>query len=156
LFYCHFIDCPSSNLITFNNITTEPLAEIPSDYINLKWENFDVMNLTAFPSYDASGFYTARQSGYIAFNKNGETMTISSSLPTRFNLHSFIVASGTENQLRLSMIALRSSKVYYVATYPIYTNWPQLLDLNYLDIDNITFSTPGSGEFAMDNLCISM
>ncbi|CAF4895832.1 unnamed protein product [Rotaria sp. Silwood1] len=114
------------------------------------------MNLTAFPSYYTSGFYTALQSGYIAYNKKGSTMTISSSPPYKFNLYSFIATSAIQNQLRLTMIGERSSKVWYSATYPLYTHWPQLIELNYLNIDKITFSTTGSSEFAMENLCISI
>ncbi|CAF2891502.1 unnamed protein product [Rotaria sp. Silwood2] len=149
-------DCSDSNLITFDNITNEPIAEIPSNYIGLQWKNFYVMNLTAFSSYDTSGFSTALQSGYIAYNKNGSTMTISTSPPYVFNLYSFISTSAFQNQLRLTMIGERSSKIWYSATYPLYTHWPQLIKLNYLNIDRITFSTIDSSEFAMDNLCISM
>ncbi|CAF0970260.1 unnamed protein product [Rotaria sp. Silwood1] len=149
-------DCSDSNLITFDTITSEPVDEIPSDYIGLQWKNFYIMNLTAFPSYYTSGFYTALQSGYIAYNKKGSTMTISSSPPYKFNLYSFIATSAIQNQLRLTMIGERSSKVWYSATYPLYTHWPQLIELNYLNIDKITFSTTGSSEFAMENLCISI
>ncbi|CAF4063659.1 unnamed protein product [Rotaria sp. Silwood2] len=145
-----------SNLITFDNITNEPLAEIPSNYIGLQWKNFYVMNLTVFPSYDTSGFSTALQSGYIAYNKNGSKMTISTSPPYMFNLYSFITTSAFQNQVKLTMIGERSSKIWYSAMYPLYTHWPQLIKLNYLNIDRITFSTIDSSEFAMDNLCISM
>ncbi|CAF1639142.1 unnamed protein product [Didymodactylos carnosus] len=113
------------------------------------------MNLTAYPHYNTSGFYTALRSGYIAFNKNGLTMTISANPPNVFNLYSFVAASGSQNQLRLTMIGQRLSKQLYAATYPLYTKWQQLIELNYLNIDTITLSTDGSSEFAMDNLCIS-
>ncbi|CAF1211222.1 unnamed protein product [Rotaria sordida] len=149
-------NCSNSNLITFDDITNEPLGEIPSDYNGLQWENFYVMNLTAFPFYGSSGFYTARQSGYIAYNKNGSTMTISVSPPYVFNLYSFISSSGYQNQLRLTMLGYRSSTLWYSAMYPLYTHWPQLIELNYLNITKITFSTTDPSEFAMDNLCISI
>ena len=151
-----FLECSASNLITFDDITTEPLAEILSEHLGLQWKNLRVMNITAFPSYNASDFATALQNKYIAFNKNGSTMTINANPPNVFNVYSLIAASGFENQLRLTMIGQRSSKPWYSATYPLYTHWPQLIQLNYFDIDSITFSVPDSSEFAMDNLCLTM
>ncbi|CAF1511339.1 unnamed protein product [Rotaria sp. Silwood1] len=149
-------NCSDSNLITFDTITNEPSGEVPSDYIGLQWKNFYVMNVTAFPFYSTSGFYTARQSGYIAYNKNGSTMTISSNPPYVFNLYSLIASSGFQNRLKLIMIGKRSSKIWGSAMYPLYTHWPQLIELNYLNIDSITFSTTDPAEFAIDNLCISI
>lgn len=151
-----FLECSASNLITFDDITTEPLAEIPSDYLGLQWKIFYLMNITAFPSYNASGFATALQSKYMAFNKNGSTMTIIANPPTVFDVYSLIAASCFQNQLRLIMIGQRSSKPWYSATYPLYTHGPQLIQLNYFDIDSITFSVLDSSEFAMDNLCLTM
>ena len=129
---------------------------MPSDYLGLQWKNFYLMNTTAFPSYNASGFATALQSKYIAFNKNRSMITVTANPPHAFNIYSLIAASGFQNQLRLTMIGQSSSKPWYSATYPLYTHWPQLIQLNYFDIDSITFSTPDSSEFAMDNLCLTM
>lgn len=152
----HFVDCSDSNLVTFDSIATEPLSEIPADYINLTWKNFHVINISAFPVYDSSGFRTALRSGYVAFNKNGTMMTISSNPPYVFNVHSFIATSGFQNQLKLVMYGYRGTNRWYSAMYPLYTHWPQLIKLDYLNITTITFETNDIAEFAMDNLCISM
>jgi hypothetical protein len=83
-------------------------------------------------------------------------MTISDSPPNVFNVYSFVAASAYQNQLRMTMIGKRESAIWYSATYPLYTRWSKLIQLDYLNIMTITFSTDGASEFAMDNLCISV
>ncbi|CAF3241807.1 unnamed protein product [Rotaria socialis] len=113
------------------------------------------MDPTAFSRYNINGFVTARLSGYIAFNKDGPPMAISASPSNKFNLYSFVVSSGFRNQLRLTILDYRQSKILYSATYPLYTLWQQLIKLNYLDVEVVTLSAVGSSEFSMDNLCLS-
>jgi hypothetical protein len=83
-------------------------------------------------------------------------MTISVNSPNVFSLHSFVASSGFQNQLRLTMIGQRASKIIISAIYPLYTHWQQVIQVNFLNIDNIAFSTMGTFEFAMDDLCLSI
>ncbi|CAF1064226.1 unnamed protein product [Didymodactylos carnosus] len=92
---------------------------------------------SANPQLNTSGYFNALKSGqFIAYNGNGNPMTISSRDNYTFNINSLVGSAAWVNDLAVTIIGRRLST-------PVY--------------NNITFSTYGSEgqQFAMDNLCLT-
>lgn len=67
-----------------------------------------------------SGFYSAVKSGTcMAFNMDGESMTIGIDQPNKFSIKSFVVSSAWENNVTLSMVSQRASTYYKEASFKI-------------------------------------
>ncbi|CAF4737070.1 unnamed protein product, partial [Rotaria sp. Silwood2] len=89
---------------------------------------------------------------------NGERMTIAIDTPNKFSIKSFVVSSAWDNSVTLSMISQRASTYYKEASFKIEKNRSTTNELNWFDINTITFyvSTNNGqyGEvFVIDDLC---
>ena len=151
-------DCLDSSLITFENASTTSI--IPNGYYGLQWINGYVLNTQTYPQYSSSGFYSALTSGsWVAFNMDGKMMTIHVDPPSTFSIKSFVASAAWEDGVTLSMVSQRGSTYYQEASFPIGKNSPTTIELNWSDINTITFyawkDNSQMGEvFVMDNLCL--
>ncbi|CAF0770363.1 unnamed protein product [Didymodactylos carnosus] len=152
--------CLDSNLIKFENAST--YAKIPNGYHGLKWTNVYVLDTQIYPQWSESGFYSALESGtWVAFNLNGERMTISIDAPYKFSIKSFVVSSAWNDNVMLSLVSQRASTYYREASFKIEKNYSTLIELNWIDIDTITFfattNDSRNGEvFVIDDLCLDL
>ncbi|CAF2618533.1 unnamed protein product [Rotaria sp. Silwood2] len=97
-----------------------PIAKIPNGYHGLKWTNAYVLDTQIYPQWSKSGFYSAVKSGtWVAFNMNGERMTIAIDTPNKFSIKSFVVSSAWNNSVTLSMVSQRASTYYKEASFKI-------------------------------------
>ncbi|CAF1559122.1 unnamed protein product, partial [Didymodactylos carnosus] len=155
--------CLDSDLITFDNILnvtdTSNGFVIPNGYSGLNWNQAMALNKSsANPQLNTSGYFNALKSGqFIAYNGNGNPMTISSRDNNIFNISSFVGSAAWVNDLAVTIIGRRLSTPIYSTTIILHKNMSKLIELNWIDLDNITFSTYGSDgqQFAMDNLCLT-
>ncbi|CAF1443547.1 unnamed protein product [Rotaria sordida] len=151
-------NCLDSNLITFENASMN--SKIQNGYHGLKWTNAYALDTQIYPQWSESGFYTAVKSGaWVAFNMNGERMTISIDPPNKFSIKSFVVSSAWKDDVRLSMISQRASTFYKEASFKIEKNHSTTIELNWFDINTITFhalsnNSPHGEVFVIDDLCL--
>ncbi|CAF1500821.1 unnamed protein product, partial [Didymodactylos carnosus] len=143
-----------STLITFDdidNLTNSSYnIQIPNGYSNLQWSNVYILQASLYPS---SGYVTALTSGQdVAFNWYGRPMNISSSI--LFTINSFIAASAWYDNNTVIMQGYQSGTLLYSQTVTLYIKTSLLVQLNWINIDNIAF-TSSAQWFVMDNLCIN-
>jgi hypothetical protein len=152
------LDCLDSNLITFENASTS--SKIPDGYYGLKWTNVYALDTEIYPQWSESGFYSVVKSGtWVAFNMNGQLMTLHTDAPNKFSIKSFVVSSAWEDNVTLSMISQRASTYYKEASFKIEKNRSTTIELNWFDINSITFYASSdknrNGEvFVIDDLCL--
>ena len=145
-------------MITFENAWTS--NRIPNGYYGLQWTGAYAIDTQTYPQWSNSGFYSALKSGtWVAFNLNGQTMTIHVDPPNTFSIKSFLASAAWEEGVTLSMVAQRGSTYYQEASFPIEKNRSTIIELNWSDINTITFyasmNTSQFGQvFVMDNLCL--
>ena len=119
-----------------------------------------MLDTEIYPQWSESGFYSALKSGtWVAFNIHGDRMTISTDPPNKFNIKSFVVSSAWKENVTLSLRSQRQSTDYQEASFEIEKFHSTVIELNWLDIDTITFfaTTNNSrfGEvFVIDDLCL--
>ncbi|CAF2974540.1 unnamed protein product [Rotaria sp. Silwood2] len=151
-------NCLDSNLITFENASN--YSKISNGYYGLTWTNAYVLDTQIYPQWSESGFYSAIKSGtWVAFNMNGERMTISIDTPSTFSIKSFVVSSAWNDYVTLSMVSQRASTYYKEASFKIEKNRSTTIELNWFDINAITFyasiNNSLHGEvFVIDDLCL--
>ncbi|CAF0926434.1 unnamed protein product [Rotaria sp. Silwood1] len=151
-------NCLDSNLITFENAAN--YSKISNGYYGLTWTNAYVLDTQIYPQWSESGFYSAIKSGtWVAFNMNGERMTISIDTPNTFSIKSFVVSSAWNDYVTLSMVSQRASTYYKEASFKIEKNRSTTIELNWFDINTITFyasiNNSQHGEvFVIDDLCL--
>ncbi|CAF1113488.1 unnamed protein product [Didymodactylos carnosus] len=155
-----YADCTinGSNLVTFDDVSNCTECLIPNGYMNLKWTNVGVVDPSKESSnYLTSGYETALTSGsYTTFNDDGSPMTISASDSNQpFTLGSFIAASAWYDNNILTITSSRSGMAMYTATYSLLVNTAMVIQLNWSNLDSVTFST-SNWQFAMDNLCLGI
>ncbi|CAF1031635.1 unnamed protein product [Adineta steineri] len=154
------LNCSDSSLITFENATT--YSKIPDGYYDLKWINAYALDTQVYTQSSESGFYSAVTSGtWVAFNMNGDSMTIRIDQPNTFTIKSFIVSAARENNVTLSMISQRGSTYYKEASFKIEKNHSTTIELNWFDINTITFyasndNTRQGEVFVIDDLCLDV
>ncbi|UJR14600.1 hypothetical protein I4U23_001595 [Adineta vaga] len=152
--------CMNSSLITFENSST--FSQIPDGYYGLNWFNAYIIDIEAYPQYAASGFYSAETSGTgVATNYNGDSMTIRIPLPNKFNINSFVVSSAWDDNVTFSIIAQRGSTYYKEASFNIEKNSSNLIELNWYDVNTVTFyaskyNNREKAVFMIDNLCVDV
>ncbi|CAF3543852.1 unnamed protein product [Rotaria sp. Silwood1] len=151
-------NCLESNLITFENAST--YSKISNGYHGLKWTNAYVLDTQLYPQWSDSGFYSAVKSGtWVAFNMNGERMTIAIDMPNKFSIKSFVASSAWNDSVTLSMVSQRASTYYKEASFKIEKNRSTMIELNWFDINTITFyASTNNGQhievFVIDDLCL--
>ncbi|CAF2095098.1 unnamed protein product [Rotaria magnacalcarata] len=150
--------CLQSNLITFENAST--YSKISNGYHGLKWTNAYVLDTEIYPQWSESGFYSAvKSSTWVAFNMNGDRITITVDTPNKFSIKSFVVSSAWNDSVTLSMVSQRASTYYKEASFKIEKNRSTTIELNWLDINTVTFyasiKNSQHGEvFVMNDLCL--
>jgi hypothetical protein len=96
------------------------VSQIPNGYYGLKWTNVYALDTQIYPQLSESGFYSAVTSGtWIAFNMQGETMTIHVDPPNTFSIKSFVASSAWDDVVTLSMVSQRASTYYKEASFKI-------------------------------------
>ncbi|CAF1009184.1 unnamed protein product, partial [Didymodactylos carnosus] len=141
---------------------------IPDGYRQLNW--FGVHYLKNDDDYIYNGYAAALTSGkYIAYIAHIEDDQLQ--LPTinsinnitTFNARSFIAAAAWANDIQLSITGLNNNQILYEKTVTIEQLVPSIVELNWSNIDMITFNTSGgiptngyslTRQVAFDNLCI--
>jgi hypothetical protein len=95
---------------------------------------------------------------YVALNRNATTLTMSLA-NSSFDLISFWASAAFMSGLQIHIEGLRNHALMYTTQVPVYTYKRILVQLNWTNIDNITFgSIPPNGlsyQFTMDNLIVA-
>lgn len=149
-----------TTLLTFEGITTNDSAKIPSTYNGLSWSSrFYVGNGTKWTN---CGYEKGMvSSSYVAYNDGGQTVEIGGS---PFDLIGAYMAGAWNDNLNIEILAYRSNKQVYTETAIVSSTKPTWVQLDYANIDRVTFRSYGgvhnpayslSGvQMVMDNMVI--
>lgn len=160
-----------TEVLTFDNLPA-PLSNgnslVPNGYGGLQWQNFGYLNVGNFTASPA-GYNNANVSGTnVAFNANSGSAQISG---TVFNLNSAYLTGAWRDGLQVEVEGFVGTTLTYDNTYTVNTSGPDLINFNYLGVDQVIFNSSGgtldpayhdpvlhalTEEFAMDNLSITM
>jgi hypothetical protein len=150
--------------LTFDDIASDFIGLIPSNYGGLNWVRFGYSDGSA-PIRTESGYDNGRVSGdYLAFNVvSANAATISGPV---FNFNSAYLAGAWNDNLNVRIRGLRLGSQLYDEIAVVNTTEPIFFTFDFVGIDTLEFTsfggTPrpglsGSGlNFAMDNFNFSV
>ena len=128
-------------VLTFDDNTSN-IGPIADSYEGLNWSEFSYTNSSLTPAYEDSGYVNGVVSGnYVAFNRYGETATINSS--SDFDFSSAYLTAAWNNGLSITVEGLNDGTSIYSETVVVDTTGSTLFDFNYLDVDELRFTSSG-------------
>lgn len=164
------ITLAQTELLTFENLPAAAIngaSVIPNNYGGLQWQNFNYLDVL---NYDVSpaGYNNANVSGTnVAFNANSNPAKITG---TTFDLDSAYLTGAWRDGLQVEVQGYVGGVLTYDNTYTVNTSGPDLINFNYLGVDEVIFTSSGgtlnpayhdpdrgaaAEQFAMDNLSIT-
>lgn len=158
------VSARSQTVVTFDDLSeTASGSFIANGYQGLSWSNFwcenGILRPGLFP-FITNGFYYGVVSGSnVAFNPLGQPVEIDSP-STNFNFLSAYFTGGWNSNLNIEVQGFRDTNLIYDETLVVSATNATLFNLDYLDIDRLTFNSfggqpafnfDGGGHFVMDN-----
>lgn len=160
------------SLITFDELATPEIdtnngvffgdeGAIPTNYFNLSWNNFRVLDdIGGTPSGFQAGAVSLNN---VAFNVQANPASITSAAP--FNFVSAYLTAAWNDNLQVKVLGYAGSTVTYSNVYTLSATAPTLINFNYLGVNEVYFASSGgthhssyvgSGpHFAMDSVTIA-
>ena len=150
--------------ITFDDIPGQGELLVSNGYKGFQWSNFYASDLQT-DSHTNGGQNSTISPPNVAFNGFGNPANFSSS--EAFDLDSAYLTAVWNDGLQLEVQGFVGSTLTYDNIYTLTTASPQLINFNYLGVDEVNFIssggthhaayTGGSGtQFAMDNLTVTV
>ena len=151
----------AAQTITFEGLGDGAL--IPNGYSGLNWQNMYTLNGT---TYGPSGYQNGRVSGdMVAYNGFGDPSAVLLGT-SPFTLNSGWFTAAWQDQLTLDMTGYVGGVATYFASNILDTNGPSFLTFDWMNLDQVTFTTSGgvpsqyyngtgAEHFAVDNLTIN-
>lgn len=158
--------CAQTELLTFDDITdTNLIVAMPAGYGGLQWTNFFVLNTVQDTNAfgDNGGVNGVVSRPNIAFNGDGTNAFIFDN--SGFNLNSAYLAGAWNDGLQVNVEGFVNGTLTYDNTYTVNTQGSTLINFDYVDVDEVEFTSyggvphgyDGAGtQFAMDNLSVTL
>jgi hypothetical protein len=140
----------SGTVLAFDDIINYVGEEpIPNGYGGFNWDNFWVIHR----SYSAGSGYDLGcvSPDFVAFNASGATALLSDSV---FNFNGAYLTSAWANTQDIKVEGYLGASLLYDTTVTVPNTAPTWVELNYLGIDKLQFTSLPGGfghQFAMDN-----
>jgi hypothetical protein len=118
-------------------------GSIPNGYQGLDWSNFDFVDPVGLGGLNPSGYINGIVSpDKVAFNNNGLPASFSSA--SIFTVNSLYITAAWREGLNVLIEGLASASVIHSLNVVIGSLSPTLVNLNWDDVDQVTF-TPSGG-----------
>jgi VCBS repeat-containing protein len=143
--------------LTFDDITTNDGAIVPSGYGGLSWSGAWVLNATTYFTQD-SGYFRGTTSGeYVTYNSGMLSVT---DPVDEFDFVGVTLTAAWNDDLNIDVTGYRDGVELYSRTVVVSDDEPTPFTFNWEDVDRVTFQayggtdagTPGGGPYlAMDD-----
>jgi hypothetical protein len=147
----------ATRVLTFDTLAGS--TSVPDGYGGLSWDNFNVIRPDANPQLAGTGYEHGLVSlPNVAFNAFGSPAQVLSG--SAFDFFGAFLTGAWNDGLGVTIEGYRGSALRYTSTVSIDTTRPTFVDLNYLGVDSLTFTSfggtnagfNGAGtQFAMDD-----
>lgn len=142
-----------ATLITFDDVSVSTLAGIQPGYAGLNWKNMYILNETFRPN---TGFVPGTVSGVnSAFNANNTPADILATAGNQFTLNSAYFTSAYAPAESLQVDGYRSGVKVYSTTVTMSPTLATQVFFNWLNVDDVKFTTIGSSFMVLDNLVVN-
>jgi len=159
----------ADTVVTFDDLTLSGGSPsellVPNGYSGLNWNNFYALNSSTYP-LSPSGYTAAVVSGTNVAFDGSDPASITAVAGTTFDLNSGYFTAAWNDNLSVTADAYLGGVLMYSPTFLLSATAPTLENLNFTNVDTVTFSQsggtlhegdPGQGlEFAMDNLDVNI
>lgn len=154
-----------SVLLTFDDLPTLSNlgTYVPNGYGGLQWDTFMYFSPAVSGPYPSGYVNGTISPPNVAFNAYASPASLSSGVS--FDLSSAYLTAAWNDGLQVEVQGFISGTLTYDNTYTLNTTSPQLINFNYLGVDQVTFSSSGGVNnnypngfgtmFAMDNLVLN-